>query len=52
VVEFLIVEGGGHSWPGSRFSRSLEKIVGPTDTTIDADDLIWHFFQRFQLPAS
>jgi polyhydroxybutyrate depolymerase len=50
VVDFLIVEGGGHSWPGSKFSANLEKIVGPTDLTIDADELIWHFFQRFQLP--
>ena len=40
-VEFYIVEGGGHSWPGSEFSKSIESIVGPTTFDIDATDLIW-----------
>jgi polyhydroxybutyrate depolymerase len=51
-VEFLIIDGGGHSWPGSSMSLGGDKIVGRTDKTIDADELIWAFFQRFQLPAS
>jgi polyhydroxybutyrate depolymerase len=50
AVEFLIVEGGGHSWPGSDFSRSIEAIVGPTTTDIDANAEAWEFFQRFALP--
>lgn len=50
-VEFYIVEGGGHSWPGSEFSKSIGKIVGPTTFDIDATALAWAFFQRFQLPA-
>ena len=49
-VEFLIVEGGGHSWPGSEFSQSIEAIVGPTTTEIDANAEAWDFFQRFALP--
>jgi polyhydroxybutyrate depolymerase len=52
ATEFLIVEGGGHSWPGSEFSAQLEKVMGPTDQSIDANELMWAFFQRFQLPAS
>ena len=44
-VEFYIIEGGGHSWPGSEFSKSIESIVGPTTFDIDATDLIWTFFQ-------
>lgn len=52
VVDFLIVEGGGHTWPGSEFSNKLAKIMGPTDMEIDANELIWQFFQRFQLPAA
>lgn len=51
-VEFYIVRGGGHAWPGSKFSRSIVKIVGPTTFTIDATDVIWRFFTRFALPAS
>jgi poly(3-hydroxybutyrate) depolymerase len=48
-VEFLIVEGGGHSWPSSEFSRSIESVVGPTTTDIDASAEAWRFFQRFAL---
>jgi polyhydroxybutyrate depolymerase len=48
-VEFLIVEGGGHSWPSSEFSRSIERVVGPTTTDIDASAEAWRFFQRFAL---
>ena len=51
-VEFLVVQGGGHSWPGSEFGKAAESIVGPTDMSIDATDVIWKFFQRFALPAS
>jgi polyhydroxybutyrate depolymerase len=46
-VEMYIVVGGGHSWPGSEFSRSIGKIVGPTTFDINATDLAWSFFQRF-----
>ena len=50
-VEFFIIVGGGHSWPGSEFSKSIENIVGPTTFDIDATRESWEFFQRFQLPA-
>lgn len=49
-VEFLILDGGGHSWPGSEFSKAVEAMVGPTDD-LDANQEIWDFFQRFALPA-
>lgn len=52
ATEFLIIDGGGHSWPGSEFSKALKRIMGPTDTSIDANEVIWNFFQRFALPAS
>ena len=51
-VVFEIMVDAGHSWPGSEFSQSIESIVGPTDMSIVGNDLIWEFFQRFQLPAS
>jgi polyhydroxybutyrate depolymerase len=50
-VEFYIIVGGGHSWPGSEFSRSIGNIVGPTTFDVNATELAWQFFQRFQLPA-
>jgi polyhydroxybutyrate depolymerase len=50
-VEFDIILGGGHAWPGSEFSRSIERIVGPTTFEIDATAEAWKFFQRFALPA-
>lgn len=51
AVEFQIIKGGGHSWPHSEFSKAVAKMVGPTDFSINANELIWAFFQRFQLPA-
>ena len=48
-VEMYIVAGGGHAWPSSDFSKSIEKVVGPTTYDIDATALIWKFFQRFRL---
>jgi polyhydroxybutyrate depolymerase len=49
--EFLIIEGGGHTWPGSEFSAQLERVMGATDMSIDANEQMWAFFQRFALPA-
>lgn len=51
-VEFYIIEGGGHTWPSSEFSQSIESIVGPTTFDIDASELAWTFFQQFSLPAT
>ena len=38
------IDGGGHTWPGSEFSKSIESIVGPTTSSISANDIIWKFF--------
>ena len=50
-VELYRVTGGGHSWPGSAFSASavMEKVVGKTTLTINADALIWQFFRQHSL---
>ena len=45
-VEFYIVSGGGHAWPGSEFSQAIAPVVGHTTFDIDATQLIWSFFQR------
>jgi polyhydroxybutyrate depolymerase len=49
AVEFYIILGGGHAWPGSRFSESIASITGPTTFEINATTIIWSFFQRFQI---
>jgi polyhydroxybutyrate depolymerase len=48
-VALYVVEGAGHTWPGSRFSKAIAQFVGPTTLSIDADALIWRFFQRHPL---
>ena len=50
-VRFFIVEGGGHSWPGSAFSEALGAVVGPTTEELDATEEIWRFFERHALPG-
>ncbi|MEJ7562167.1 MAG: hypothetical protein WKF45_06540, partial [Ilumatobacteraceae bacterium] len=49
-TEFVIVEGGGHSWPGSEFSSQIESIIGPTTESFAATDTMWDFFDRFTVP--
>ncbi len=44
AVELYVIDGGGHSWPGSDFSAAIESVVGPTTTDIDATALMWEFF--------
>jgi polyhydroxybutyrate depolymerase len=49
AVEFYIILGGGHAWPGSEFSQKIATITGPTTFEINASNTIWAFFQRFRL---
>ena len=53
-VEFYIVLGGGHAWPGSKLSAGLKAITGPSTFEVNATDLIWSFFEHHTLarPAS
>ena len=51
-VEFYVMEGGGHSWPGSAFSQAIGKIVGPTNMDLDATELSWEFLSQFHLPST
>lgn len=42
------VEGGGHTWPGGH--QYLPKvIIGETNRTVSASQLIWDFFERHPL---
>ena len=50
-VVLTIVLGGGHAWPGSRFSQEISAFTGFTTFQVNATDAIWTFFQRFTLPG-
>jgi polyhydroxybutyrate depolymerase len=49
AVEFYIVLGGGHAWPGSKVSAALASITGPSTFEINATDIIWTFFAQHRL---
>jgi polyhydroxybutyrate depolymerase len=50
-VELYRVTGGGHTWPGSEFSKQIVSAVGPTTSSISANDLIFKFFEAHPLPS-
>lgn len=45
TVQLYTTEGGGHTWPGSEFSKAVASVVGKTTDTISANELMWEFFQ-------
>jgi len=45
-VQLYEIKGAGHTWPGAEFSRGLVDILGPTTYSIDADAVMWKFFQQ------
>lgn len=51
-VGFVIIEGGGHTWPGSEAFEALEAIVGPTTDEVDATREGWAFFERHANPLA
>lgn len=48
-VELDRITGGGHSWPGSAFSKTISGVVGKTTTTISANVVMWQFFEAHPL---
>ena len=42
-VELVVIEGGGHSWPGG---ERLARFLGSPSPSLDATDEIWRFFAR------
>ena len=51
-VAFYRVADGGHTWPGSEFSKTIAKVVGRTTDSINADEVMWKFFEAHPLRAS
>ena len=47
AIEFYFTNDGGHSWPGGVKSRVA---ADDPSTAINANDVIWEFFKRYQLP--
>lgn len=46
-IEYYLTKDGGHSWPGGLPGSAMGD---PASTAISANDLLWEFFQRYQLP--
>jgi len=44
-VILYAIEGGGHTWPGG-WQYLPERIVGKTSRDIDANEVIWDFFEK------
>ncbi|MEZ4903879.1 MAG: PHB depolymerase family esterase [Spirosomataceae bacterium] len=47
TIEFYFTNDGGHSWPGGLHNRLA---ADEPSTALNANDLIWAFFQQYQLP--
>jgi polyhydroxybutyrate depolymerase len=47
AVILYAIDGGGHTWPGR---PPVVKFLGKSTTNINANDLIWDFFQRHPMP--
>jgi polyhydroxybutyrate depolymerase len=50
-IDFYRIDGGGHTWPGSEFSKQIEAVVGPTTFSISASEVMWEFFESHPRPA-
>ena len=48
--KLVLVEGGGHTWPGAAPSAD-EGFVGPTTANFDATEAGWAFFTSYSEPS-
>ncbi len=44
-LKHIIIEGGGHTWPGARERLLTEFLLGETSEEINATTEIWNFFK-------
>jgi polyhydroxybutyrate depolymerase len=51
AVEFLRIDGGGHTWPGG-LQYLPEFAIGKTSRELDANTEIWNFFMKHHLPIN
>ena len=45
-VVLVVIEGGGHTWPGQ---QPPVGFIGKSAKTVSANDLMWEFFQKHKL---
>lgn len=45
AVELYVIDGGEHTWPGSDGMSAYEALLGPVSDAVDANDVIWSFFE-------
>mmetsp|Transcript_32148 Transcript_32148/g.81166 ORF Transcript_32148/g.81166 Transcript_32148/m.81166 type:complete len:408 (+) Transcript_32148:74-1297(+) len=43
-VLLITIDGGGHTWPGSKVAYFDRSVFGMTSNKISASDMIWKFF--------
>jgi polyhydroxybutyrate depolymerase len=48
-VALVVIEGGGHTWPGR---KSPAATLGKSATNVSANDLMWDFFQKHELKSN
>lgn len=48
-VEFYVVQGGGHTWPGAPIQYLPKGLVGKTSQDMEATRVIWRFFRKHSL---
>lgn len=48
-VVLYVIDGGGHTWPGGPAGVYPVALVGRTTTSINADRIMWDFFQAHPL---
>jgi polyhydroxybutyrate depolymerase len=51
-VVFYTIKGGGHTWPGVKppVEKLSEKFLGATTYDINANEMIWEFFEKHPMP--
>jgi polyhydroxybutyrate depolymerase len=50
-MKFLVIDGGGHNWPGSRdMLANSGSLLRPINNDINASEIIWNFLKEHQLP--
>lgn len=47
-VIFYAIEGGGHTWPNG-YKYLPERFVGKTSKDINANEVIWNFFKKYEI---
>jgi polyhydroxybutyrate depolymerase len=46
-VVLIVIEGGGHTWPGR---EAQARVLGKSTKNISANDVMWEFFLKHPMP--